>query len=634
VDRKREILAVHVGDQVRHADLCLQGRVRQVAPEADGILLAVIPFVVVVVVEATARPVMLAATLPSTAAAVNNRFRTAPARARASSRIRSPPLAARGGWTHRRCDALHAASLAPNQQHNQLRLTRSGSAGSEGELGMRAWSSSAPWLGIALSLFVTPPASAASWKVAFYNIQSGKGAAPLPGHTAPFVSNQNCTDPSQPLNAWGRGLIQDELRARLNVDPTTVALGLAEAWLCASPEHVRQALGWAARTDDRNGLAIVARYGFAGAVQWLQLDTSLNLNPRDTHWVLRAPVCGDAACSRPIVVYAAHWGGDGTYVHETFQRQAVATRDFMAQDAGRPHLLMGDLNVYESSLPGCGSAPPSATLQVLRDAGYLDTWPAVHGSEEGFTGMWNRAGCGVPQGYPFKRIDYVWLQGYQPAAMARFGMTTPGDGALSDHAGVLATITDGANPPADPREVVLYTASTATVAGAWLLENDPSAASGRRIRNPDAGAPKAAAAAAPADYFEMTFEALGGIPYHLWFRARADRDFYGNDSVSVQFSDSVTAAGAATARIGSTSAASMVLEDGPNAVIAGWGWQDNGYGPGLFGSDIYFAQSGTHTIRVQRREDGVAIDQIVLSAGRFLHAAPGAVRNDATILLR
>ncbi|HEY7173208.1 MAG TPA: hypothetical protein VH417_20290 [Vicinamibacterales bacterium] len=76
------------------------------------------------------------------------------------------------------------------------------------------------------------------------------------------------------------------------------------------------------------------------------------------------------------------------------------------------------------------------------------------------------------------------------------------------------------------------------------------------------------------------------------------------------------------------------LEDGSNAVIAGWGWQDNGYGIDLLGPDIYFAQSGTHTIRVQRREDGVAIDQIVLSAGRFLHAAPGAVRNDATIVAR
>jgi endonuclease/exonuclease/phosphatase family metal-dependent hydrolase len=47
---------------------------------------------------------------------------------------------------------------------------------------------------------------------------------------------------------------------------------------------------------------------------------------------------------------------------------------------------------------------------------------------------------------------------------------------------------------------------------------------------------------------------------------------------------------------------------------------------------IYFATSGTHTIRVQAREDGLAIDQIVLSAQSYLSASPGAFRNDSTIL--
>jgi hypothetical protein len=37
---------------------------------------------------------------------------------------------------------------------------------------------------------------------------------------------------------------------------------------------------------------------------------------------------------------------------------------------------------------------------------------------------------------------------------------------------------------------------------------------------------------------------------------------------------------------------------------------------------------------VQVREDGIGIDQIVLSAGRFLTASPGALKNDSTILAR
>ena len=36
-----------------------------------------------------------------------------------------------------------------------------------------------------------------------------------------------------------------------------------------------------------------------------------------------------------------------------------------------------------------------------------------------------------------------------------------------------------------------------------------------------------------------------------------------------------------------------------------------------------FATSGTHTMRIQVREDGVQLDQIVLSSAQYLTAAPG-----------
>jgi hypothetical protein len=39
-----------------------------------------------------------------------------------------------------------------------------------------------------------------------------------------------------------------------------------------------------------------------------------------------------------------------------------------------------------------------------------------------------------------------------------------------------------------------------------------------------------------------------------------------------------------------------------------------------------------HRIRVQTREDGVMIDQIVLSANKYKTTRPGGVKNDATIL--
>jgi hypothetical protein len=47
---------------------------------------------------------------------------------------------------------------------------------------------------------------------------------------------------------------------------------------------------------------------------------------------------------------------------------------------------------------------------------------------------------------------------------------------------------------------------------------------------------------------------------------------------------------------------------------------------------IYFATSGTQTIRIQAREDGFSIDQIVLSPANYVDSAPGALKNDNTIL--
>jgi hypothetical protein len=89
-----------------------------------------------------------------------------------------------------------------------------------------------------------------------------------------------------------------------------------------------------------------------------------------------------------------------------------------------------------------------------------------------------------------------------------------------------------------------------------------------------------------------------------------------------------------TALIGTTSAMSVILEDGSGAGVSGWGWQDNAYGPAVTPAPVVFETSGVQTLRILPREDGLSIDQIVLSSDRYLTAAPGAVKNDATILAR
>jgi hypothetical protein len=181
--------------------------------------------------------------------------------------------------------------------------------------------------------------------------------------------------------------------------------------------------------------------------------------------------------------------------------------------------------------------------------------------------------------------------------------------------------------------VVLWAGEAAVRVGAWSIVPDATAAGGKRISNTDAGAAKISTAlAAPTNYFEMTFNATAGVDYRLWIRSKAQNDFWGNDSVFIQFSDSVNSSGTPVFRIGTTSAAEMNLEDCSGCGLSGWGWQDNGWGVGVLGPLIRFATTGTHTIRIQVREDGLSIDQIVLSSATFKNSAPGSLKNDATIL--
>ena len=156
-----------------------------------------------------------------------------------------------------------------------------------------------------------------------------------------------------------------------------------------------------------------------------------------------------------------------------------------------------------------------------------------------------------------------------------------------------------------------------------------------RVHNPDAGAAKLANALAnPVTYVELQFNAQAGVAYRLWIRGRAEDDSPYNDSVFVQFNDSVDDQGGAKSRIGTSSAEVINLEDCFACGLSGWGWQDNGWGVGELGPLVYFANSGVHTLRIQVREDGLSIDQIVLSPQAFLTSAPGAVVNDNTILAR
>jgi len=198
-----------------------------------------------------------------------------------------------------------------------------------------------------------------------------------------------------------------------------------------------------------------------------------------------------------------------------------------------------------------------------------------------------------------------------------------------------ASATTPAPPAPTGNDVVLWAAEAPVRVGAWSVVADASAAGGSRISNPDAGAAKKQTPLAnPVDYFEMTFNAQANTNYRLWVRSKAQNDFWGNDSVFIQFSDSLNTSGSAVYRIGTTTAAEMNLEDCSGCGIQGWGWQDNGWGVGVFGPLLRFATTGSHTIRIQVKEDGLSIDQIVLSPQTYLNSAPGSLKNDTTILAK
>jgi hypothetical protein len=47
---------------------------------------------------------------------------------------------------------------------------------------------------------------------------------------------------------------------------------------------------------------------------------------------------------------------------------------------------------------------------------------------------------------------------------------------------------------------------------------------------------------------------------------------------------------------------------------------------------VRFPSGGEQTLWIQTREDGVSVDQIVLSAQKYRTTRPGAAKNDKTIL--
>jgi len=92
----------------------------------------------------------------------------------------------------------------------------------------------------------------------------------------------------------------------------------------------------------------------------VQLDTSLNVNPADTMWVLRVPVCLNAACSVSLDVFSTDWFAEApntlpisqyTARLASYDRQARQTVEFLQRRGSGLPVMIGDLNTWEGPPP-------------------------------------------------------------------------------------------------------------------------------------------------------------------------------------------------------------------------------------------------------------------------------------------
>jgi len=291
--------------------------------------------------------------------------------------------------------------------------------------------------------------------------------------------------------------------------------------------------------------------------------------------------------------------------NSTFGR--AVTKPFEAASSGRLGLDVRNLLILGSTRPVEAADPSNLVVNsnVFVNA-TADNYALVAGSTPVDAGVTiaavttDRAGVARPQGRAYDVGAYELVQSSGSAA-----------------------------------EVVIHTWHAPIMTGAWSVFSDASAADGLKLRHPSAGQSFPSPSADPANYFEVTAWVEAGVAYRIWLRERADSNSAAHDSVWVQFSSSVDGNGVPTVRIGTTSAMMVQLADCSTSCLPrAWGWQDNGYGssPGTLGPQIIFASSGWETIRVQTREDGISIDQLVLSPSTYLNTPPGPARNDTRIL--
>jgi hypothetical protein len=332
----------------------------------------------------------------------------------------------------------------------------------------------------------------------------------------------------------------------------------------------------------------------------------------------------------------AHGHGDGTFgPADSFEYDAVALAVSDLTGDGLPDIVyiasQGEVGAIVNERNGVNHAPsvnagPNRTLEYQN----LDS---IDGDRPCFTLI------ALGSDPDLHRLSYEWRDSsgslveqaaaYQLCAVPgvyAFSVSVADNRGGVARASIVVTVTS-------TTEIVLHV-DHAEFNGKWGAVPDATAASGVRAHVADLGAPKVALPVPyPDDVVVVTFVADPSQVYKLWVRLKADGNSWSNDSVWLQFSGAADQGGTPQYQIGSTSGLAINLEECANCGVSGWGWEDDGWGAvNKNGVLLRFPGGGEQSLWIQTREDGVSVDQIVLSAQKYRTMRPGAAKNDRTIL--
>jgi len=446
------------------------------------------------------------------------------------------------------------------------------------------------------------------------------GAAGSTGTIVPYMDQGCALTPTTTVD-WLQvtEITADRIHYRVDPNPSAVS---RTGWIMVEPDwgHRVTQLGTSAPTRSATEVVLNAEDATAVRGSW-----AFTTDPLDNHFMLRQADRGRPKVTRPEIV-PAH------YFEMEFYAEAGRLYHLWLLGYARPaHWANDSVHVqFSDSVDSSGNPIYRIGTRSSAEVNLEDC-----------------SGCGVPDGLSWE--DNGWGSPGAVGPHIRFASTgmhklwvqMREDGLAVGQIVLSAERYLNSPPPEnefveEPERLlsVLHARDAVKVAGAWRFAADTTASRGERLWHPDAGGAKVnTPSAAPQHYTEFTFQADAGRPYHVWVRLKAERNNWGNDSVWLQFSDSADASGRAIARIGSATGLDVNLEECSGCGLDGWGWRDQGWGasPAPRGAPVYFTTSGPHTLRMQTREDGVSVDQIVLSADFYLHAPPGPAKRDNTI---